>query len=106
MTLATAFPGCGAGGGVADGGLAISGPAGILGGAFALIALIAVWVAWRRSGPPSSAPAVDALPRASAVAGPGHEVLEPQLFVPDAFLVEVPLTGGTCPPRECDRELV
>lgn len=91
MQLLQALPGCGAGGGVADGGLAISGPAGILGGAFTLIALCAVWVAWRRSGPPpptSSALARDEVPRASALAEKGHEMLEPQLFVPDAFLVE------------------
>ncbi len=94
MQLLQALPGCGAGGGVADGGLAISGPAGILGAAFTLIALCAVWVAWRRSGPPrpaSSALARDAVPRASALAEKGHERLEPQLFVPAAFLVEAHL---------------
>lgn len=56
------YPGCGGlggsgGGGITDGGLNVSGPTGAMGAAFGLLALFAVWVAWRRSTPAGRSPA-------------------------------------------------
>lgn len=108
MVLITAGSGCGVGGsgGVTAGGMGISGPTGLMAAAFGLLALFAVWVAWRRSAPAGGSPesAADGAEPVCTLADRTAEPLGSEWYVPSGFVDEAGADRAPCPAAPGGRE--